>query len=203
MMKTFADRQAQANKEVTGLAKGLRDLQLQSMRSAFEQEELIQMIGNFNLGAASANKGYKLQEEIRKAMLTKLLDHPAASKRPDTMKDISDNLYLQMTGLVTNAEIVAMGTVKESNGIFTVLTQFKLRSRTEIDLLRKIATFLRCTCRSSVPRSYRGQTAHLMDRVKVHLPPNHWVRVDARLGRDTVDWAVMVKTAGPGTRWKP
>ena len=38
--------------------------------------------------------------------------------------------------------------------------------------------------------------------MKVHLPPNHWVRVDARLGPDTVDWAVMVKTPGPATRWE-
>ena len=202
VMKTFADRQAQSNKEVDGLAKGLRDLQLQSMRSAFEQEELIQMIGNFNLGAASSNKGYKLQEEIRTKMLTKLSDHPEASRKPDTMKDISSNLYLQMTGLITNAEIVAMGLVKESNGVFTVLTQFKLRSRTEIDLLRKIAQFLNCTCRSSVPRSYREQRAHLMEKVKAQVPLNHWVRVDARLGRDTVDWAVMVKPPGPASRWE-
>lgn len=96
-----------------------------------------------------------------------------------------------------------MGQIKESTGTHTVLTKFVLKSRHEIDLLRKIANFLKCTSRSSVPEAYRNQKKFLMDKVKGIVPQGFWVRVDARLGRGKeVDWAIKLKPNTPASRWE-
>ena len=201
--RTYDDRIKMNTKDIDSVHAELQSLSLSNMRGDFAKEELTQLVGNYNMGSATASKGYKLQEEIRNKMLSELENHPDSSTQPKTMKDISANPYIKMTNLVTNMDITALGTVKESLGTFTVLFHIKQKSKPEIDLLRKVANFLKFTTRSSVPGNYRTQKLHLQDQIKTLTPNTHWTRVDFRLGRGKeVDWAVMCKPSGPGGRWE-
>ena len=201
--RTYDDRIKMNTKDLESVHAELQSLSLSNMRGDFAKEELTQLVGNYNMGSATASKGYKLQEELRHKMLSELESHPDSNAQPKTMKDISANYYIKMTNLVTNMDITALGTVKESNGTFTVLFHIKLKSKPEIDLLRKVANFLKFSTRSSVPSNYREQKLHLQSQIKTHTPGSHWTRVDFRLGRGKeVDWAVMCKPSGPGGRWE-
>ena len=197
------------NKRLSDTEKGLENLQVSmnnkqttDLKKLFEEELNIQLVGDLDLGSPSSNKGWKLQEEIRKIILEKLDNSNEANQAPKTYKDIAHNTYLEMYTLIKRVDIIAMGTVKEDKGKHTVLTQFKLKTRKEIDLLRKVGATAEFRPRSSVPVKYKAQKTYLMRAIEKIKPEGHWVRIDTRIGKDPKpEWVVMMKPSN-GTGWQ-